>query len=98
MAKKKVKSAPSCCAALDRIGSCEVESVVTVDERGQMVLPKEVRDKVGIQPGDKLTIVSWGKNDKICCISLIRAEEFAEMVKELLGPVMKDMFNKGGKK
>ena len=30
-------------------GCCNVEAVVSVDERGQMVLPKEIRDKVGIK-------------------------------------------------
>jgi AbrB family looped-hinge helix DNA binding protein len=88
----------SCCAATGKIGHCEVESVITVDERGQMVLPREVRNKANIKAGDKLTIISWKKGDKICCISLIRAEEFAEMVKDLLGPMMKEMMERRGKK
>lgn len=96
MAKKDKFNA--CCSAIGKIGHCEVESVITVDERGQMVLPREVRNKANIKAGDKLTIVSWRKGDKICCISLIRVEEFAEMVKDLLGPMMKEMMNKGGKK
>jgi len=33
----------SCCSPAE-IGCCKVESVITVDERGQMVLPKEIRD------------------------------------------------------
>jgi AbrB family looped-hinge helix DNA binding protein len=41
-----------------------------------MVLPKEIRDKANIRPGDKLTLVSWEKDGKICCINLIKAEEF----------------------
>lgn len=69
---------------------CRVESLVTVDERGQMVLPKEIRDKAGIRAGDKLAVVSWEKGGKVSCISLIKAEEFAGMVKELLGPVMSE--------
>ncbi len=88
----------TCCSAIAKIGHCEVESVITVDERGQMVLPREVRNKANIKAHDKLTIISWKKGDKICCISLIRAEEFAEMVKDLLGPMMKEMMNKGGRK
>ncbi len=70
---------------------CRVESLVTVDERGQMVLPKEIREKAGIRAGDKLAVVSWEKGGKVCCISLIKAEEFAGMVKELLGPMMGDL-------
>lgn len=96
MAKKAKSNA--CCAAIAKIGHCEVESVVTVDERGQMVLPREVRDKANIKAGEKLTIISWKKGDKICCISLIRADEFAEMVKDLLAPMMKEMMEGRDKK
>jgi AbrB family looped-hinge helix DNA binding protein len=70
---------------------CKVESLVSVDERGQMVLPKEIRDKANIRAGDKLALVSWEKDGRVCCISLIKAEDFGGMVKGLLGPMMKDM-------
>jgi len=56
-----------------------------------MVLPKGIRDKAGIRAGDKLALVSWEKDGKVCCISLVRADEFAQMVKGLLGPMMKEM-------
>ena len=72
-------------------GCCKVESLISVDERGQMVLPKEVREKANIHPGDKLALVSWEKNGKICCINLIKAEDFALMVRGALGPMMKEM-------
>ena len=82
----------SCCALVDRGTSCcKVESVVRVDERGQMVLPKEIRDKADIRAGDKLAIISWERDGKVCCISLIKAEELTEMVKGMLGPVMKEI-------
>ena len=72
-------------------GCCKVESLISVDERGQMVLPKELRDKANIRAGDKLAIISWEKDGKVCCISLIKAEGFGNMVKGLLGPMMKEM-------
>jgi AbrB family looped-hinge helix DNA binding protein len=65
--------------------------VVTVDERGQMVLPKEIRERAGIRAGDKLAVLSWEKEGKVCCISLIRAEDLSEMTKDLLGPMMKEI-------
>lgn len=74
-----------------RMSCCRVESVTSVDERGQMVLPKEVRDKAGIRAGDKLAVISWEKGGKVCCISLIKADEFAEMVRGMLGPMMKEI-------
>ena len=73
------------------IGCCKVESVISVDDRGQMVLPKEVRDRAEISAGDKLAIVSWEKDGKICCIALIKADELTGMVRNMLGPVMKDV-------
>ncbi len=66
---------------------CSVESVVTVDERGQMILPKEIRDKAGIRPGDKLVLVSMKQDDRFCCLLLIRAEAFEELVPGLLSPL-----------
>ncbi len=82
----------SCCAPANReISCCKVESIVSVDDRGQMVLPKEIRDKAKICTGDKLAVVSWEKDGEVCCISLIKAENFTEMVKGLLGPMMKDL-------
>jgi len=72
---------------------CKVESIVSVDERGQMVLPKDVREKVKIRPGEKLAVVSMKNQDgEICCLSLIKAEELEGMVKSMLGPVMNDVF------
>ena len=67
-------------------GCCEVESVATVDERGQIVLPKAVREKAGIRAGDKLALVSW-KSGGACCITLIKAEDLAGLVEGMLGPL-----------
>jgi antitoxin PrlF len=70
---------------------CNVESVVSVDERGQMVLPKEVREKAKIKAGDKLAVVLMESGDDVCCISLIKADELSDIVKGILGPVMKEV-------
>lgn len=70
---------------------CRVEALVSVDERGQMVLPKEVREKANIRPGDKLAVTIWEKDGKVCCISLTKAEELTEMVRATLGPVMTEI-------
>ncbi len=74
---------------------CRVEAVVGVDERGQMVLPKELRDRAGIKAGDKLAVVSMDDKDgKICCLSLIKIESITNMVKSMLGPVMDEVLRK----
>ncbi len=89
---RKTQKEDSCCPTTG-IGGCKVESMVSVDERGQLVLPKEIRDRAGIKGGDKLAVVSWEKDGKVCCLTLIRVEEFTGMVKELLGPLMGEVLN-----
>jgi len=81
----------SCCAP-GGIGCCRVESIVAIDERGQMVLPKEIRERAKIRSGDKLAVLSLEKDGKICCLSLIKVEELEAMVKSRLGPVMNEVF------
>ncbi len=71
--------------------SCRVESIVSVDDRGQMVLPKELRDKAKIGAGDKLALTSWEKDGEVCCITLIKVEDLVEMVKGQLGPIIKEI-------
>ena len=73
------------------LSCCKVESLISVDERGQMVLPKEIREKAEIHAGDKLALVSWEKDGKVCCFTLIKADEFGDMVKGFLGPMMKEV-------
>lgn len=93
MVKKSVKG--SCCVPTNMgIACCKVESVISVDDRGQMVLPKEIRDKAKIRAGDKLAVISWEKDGEVCCISLIKIEDLTEMVKDMLGPVMKEILQK----
>jgi AbrB family looped-hinge helix DNA binding protein len=87
----KSKNKAGTCCSPSPFGSCQVESLVSVDDRGQMVLPKELRDKVGIKGGDKLAVITWEKDGKVCCLSLIKAEEFGGMIKGLLGPLMGDV-------
>jgi AbrB family looped-hinge helix DNA binding protein len=87
MAKKQ----DECCAPPAGESNCRVESVLSVDERGQMVLPKDLRNRAGIGPGDKVAVVSHEKDGEVCCITIIKVESLTEMVKSVLGPVMKDI-------
>jgi len=75
-------------------GCCRIEAVVSVDDRGQLVLPKEIREKAGIKAGDKLAVIMHGPHGagEVCCVSLIKAEGLAESVKTMLGPMMKEIF------
>ena len=91
---KKGEKSPCRMPADKKASFCKVESIISVDERGQMVLPKELRDKINISAGDKLAVISWEKDGKVCCLSLIKAENLAEMTKDLLGPMMKEALTK----
>ena len=88
---KKTKTGSCFDATGGALSCCKVESLISIDERGQMVLPKEIRGKANIRPGDKLALISWENNGKVCCISMIKAEDFGDMVKGVLGPMMKEM-------
>ncbi len=70
---------------------CKVESVVSIDDRGQMVLPKEIREKAQISAGDKLAVIAMEKDGKICCLSLIKVNDMEQMVKDMLGPIMNEI-------
>jgi antitoxin PrlF len=88
---KKTDRVPLCTPVTQEMNCCKVESIISIDERGQMVLPKELRDRANIRAGDKLAIASWDKGGEICCLYLIKTEYLAERVKDFLGPMMKEM-------
>lgn len=89
--KMKITPKDESCCAPGGFGCYKVDSLVSVDDRGQMVLPKDLRDKAGIKGGDKLAVIGWEKDGQVCCLSLIKVEEFGGRIKGLLGPLMGDV-------
>lgn len=89
--KSKLSCRPDEASSVSGGGCCSVESVVSVDDRGQMVLPKEIRERANIKAGDKLAVVSWEREGQICCISLIKTDQLGGMVRDLLGPMLRDL-------
>ena len=81
----------TCCASPS---TCRVEAVVSVDERGQMVLPKELRERAHIRAGDKLAAVTCERDGEVCCIALMKVEELSATVRGFLGPIFSDVANK----
>ena len=65
--------------------SYQVSAVVSVDARGQTVLPKDVREKMGIAPGDKLAVIMHDSLGKPCCFSMIKVNDLSMMVRGPLG-------------
>ncbi|HOS97403.1 MAG TPA: HgcAB-associated protein [Deltaproteobacteria bacterium] len=83
----KKATGKSCCLTVQ--GSCcNVESLIGIDERGQMVLPKDLRERANIVPGDKLAVISWIRDGEVCCIILIKADHLAGRVMDFMAPLM----------
>ncbi len=57
---------------------CEIKLywTVTVWPKWQLVIPKEIRNKLKIKPGDSITVLM--KNDKF--IGLVRNEDITELM------------------
>ncbi|MCQ1539001.1 AbrB/MazE/SpoVT family DNA-binding domain-containing protein [Methanocalculus taiwanensis] len=65
---------------------CSVEGIVTIDARGQMVLPKEVRERAGIAPGDRFAVVFSEREGAVCCITLIKKDHLDRYISSLVHP------------
>jgi antitoxin PrlF len=74
------------------IGCCRVDAVVSVDSKGQIVLPKDLREKARLKPDDKLAVIGCERDGELCCIMMVKAEELGKTVKIMLGPMMKEIF------
>ena len=71
--------------------TCRIDAVVTMDVKGQIVLPKDLREKANIKPNEKLAIVACEKNGEVCCITLVKAERLVGAVSKALGPLLKSI-------
>jgi AbrB family looped-hinge helix DNA binding protein len=68
--------------------TCRIDAVITMDAKGQIVLPKDLREKAGFKPNDKLAVVACEKNGEVCCIMMIKAERLAGAVTKTIGPLI----------
>jgi antitoxin PrlF len=64
---------------------CKVDSVVTLDSKGHMVLSKDLRERAGLKPNDKIALITFKKEGSICCILMIKAEKLCDPVSKALG-------------
>lgn len=70
---------------------CKVDAVVTMDSKGQIVLPKDLREKAKLKPDDKLAMIGCERSGEVCCIIMVKAEDLGNSVKIMLGPMLKDV-------
>jgi AbrB family looped-hinge helix DNA binding protein len=69
---------------------CKIDAVVSIDAKGQIVLPKDLRERAKLKPNDKLALISFERNGGLCCIMMVRADALGGTVKKMLGPILKD--------
>lgn len=82
---------PCCNSEQEGLSCCHVEGIVTVDSRGQIVLPKNLRDKMEIDQGDRLMVIAMKDKGRITSISLMKADTVDNMVKIILKPTMEQI-------
>lgn len=58
----------------------DVYGTVKVGERGQVVIPSNARDALGIKAGDQLLVISTPHNDGI---AMIKAETVKKMIQKM---------------
>jgi antitoxin PrlF len=71
--------------------TCKIEAVISIDAKGQIVLPKDIREKAGFNPNDKLAVVTCEKNGEVCCIMMLKAEKLKGALTKTLGPLLKGL-------
>jgi len=76
---------------IDNPGCCKVDAIVTVDSKGQIVLPKDLRDRARLKPDDKLAVIGCEHEGELCCIMMVKAEALGNSVKVMLGPMLKEI-------
>ena len=52
------------------------------------MLPKEIRERAGIKAGDKLAVIAVSDGDKLCCITLLKADALSGTVRLMLKPML----------
>jgi antitoxin PrlF len=75
---------------------CRIDAVVTMDAKGQIVLPKDLREKANFKPNDKIAVVACEKEGTVCCIMMIKAEMLGGAVSKTLGPLIKGVIKQEG--
>ena len=74
--------------------TCRMDAVISMDAKGQIVLPKDLREKAGIKPNDKIALVACENNGEVCCIVMIKSDRLAGAVTKTLGPLLEGITKK----
>ena len=69
--------------------TCRIDAVISMDAKGQIILPKDLREKANFTPNDKIAIVTCEKDGEVCCIMMLKAERLQGAINNTLGPMLK---------
>ena len=75
--------------------TCRIDAVITMDAKGQIVLPKDLRERANFKPNDKIAVVACEKNGEVCCITMMKAERLVGAVTKTLSPLLKAVTKQG---
>jgi len=70
---------------------CEIEAVVSFDERGQLVFPKDVRKKFNLKAGEKFLMISCTNEAGLCCFTMVKTDAVNKMVGKVINPMLKNI-------
>lgn len=70
---------------------CKIDAVVTIDSKGQIVLPKDLRDRANLKTSDKLAVIAFERDGEVCCFTMVKTELLGDPVKKALGSVLKNV-------
>jgi antitoxin PrlF len=58
----------------------EIEDVAKVSSKGQVVIPKEIRERLGILPGEKIIVMTRDEEIVLKKARRLRLEELSEKI------------------
>ena len=73
-----------------------MKEMITISSKGQVVIPKKIREEADLKPGDQL-LVEWDGNELIFQkVTDKKAKPDVQLVRELLGKYETAEANSGG--
>lgn len=70
--------------------SPKVEAILTIDARGQALIPKDVREEAQMNVGDKFALISHNHEEKICCLYLIPVNDLSSKTTKLMHHILSE--------